>query len=203
MSWQAFIGVFLFGFVTIATPGPANLALMAAGAGAGVKRGVPFLAGIWGGGFAVLVAMGAGLGVLLASVPDLYRALQVAGICYIIYLAVRIVRAGAPGADETAEPPSFWAGLLVHPLNPKIYAMTMTGFTAFLTPGAAYGPQAFATGAVLMGLMLLCTSAWLALGEGLSALMAGARRGFYLRLVLAGAMVVSVLLPLFSSPAGF
>ena len=86
MSWQAFIGVFLFGFVTIATPGPANLALMAAGAGAGVKRGVPFLAGIWGGGFAVLVAMGAGLGVLLASVPDLYRALQVAGICYIIIL---------------------------------------------------------------------------------------------------------------------
>ena len=141
------------------TPGPANLSLLSVGASLGLARALPYLAGIWLGGLAVIVAGALGLGALLVAVPEVFVALKIFGFSYICWLAWRLARAGFGGPLPEAAP-SFWAGMLLHPVNPKAYVQNEMVFTAFVVPAAPYGPQAAALIGISMLLMMVATSLW-------------------------------------------
>lgn len=162
----------LLGSVFIATmsltPGPANLSCLSVGASLGIGRAFPYLAGIWIGGLGVIAAGALGLGALLAAAPSLYLALKVAGLVYVCWLAWRLARAGFGGRAHEA-PPSFWAGLLLHPVNPKAYVQNVMTFTAFVAPASPYAPQAFLLGSIALLLMMIATSLWGVGGEAIRA----------------------------------
>lgn len=141
------------------TPGPANLSLLSVGASLGLGRALPYLFGVWLGGFFVIVAGALGLGALLVTLPEVFFALKLFGFAYICWLAWRLARVGFGGpAHDVA--PSFWAGVALHPVNPKAYVQTLMVFTVFIVPEAAYLPQALALVAISMVLMMTATSLW-------------------------------------------
>lgn len=185
----------LLGAVFVATmsftPGPANLSLLSVGASLGLGRALPYLFGIWLGGFFVIVAGALGLGALLVALPEAFLALKLLGFAYICWLAWRLARAGFGGPAHEAAP-SFWAGVLLHPVNPKAYVQTLMVFTAFVVPEAAYGPQAAALATISMALMMMATSLW---GFGGDAIRLFVRDQRIMRVIAVSAslfMVVSV-----------
>lgn len=170
------------------TPGPANLSLLSVGASVGLARALPYLFGIWAGGFFVIVAGALGLGALFVAWPEAYLALKFFGFAYICWLAWKLARAGFGGAAFEAAP-SFWAGLLLHPVNPKAYVQNVMVFTAFVAPAAPYGPQAAALVCISMGAMMMATSLW---GIGGDAIRRFVREPRVMRAIAAAASALMV-----------
>ncbi|MEQ8267419.1 MAG: LysE family translocator [Parvibaculum sp.] len=173
------------------TPGPANLSLLSVGASLGLGRALPYLLGIWLGGFFVIVAGALGLGALLVTLPEVFLALKIFGFAYICWLAWKLALAGFGGRSHEVAP-SFWAGILLHPANPKAYVQTLMVFTVFVAPEAPYAPQAVALVAISMVLMMMATSLW---GLGGDAIRLFVRDARVMRAIAVSAslfMVVSV-----------
>jgi threonine/homoserine/homoserine lactone efflux protein len=128
-------GAFLiFAASQVGTPGPANMALMATGARFGFKAALPFVAGVALGKQLIIWPIGFGLMSLATTVPWLFMALKYISAAYIIWLAWKVANLRLNTKSE-AKAPGFAAGLIVHPLNPKAWAMIVGGFTAFVEPG--------------------------------------------------------------------
>lgn len=197
MSWEQLGFASLLGFATMATPGPANLSLMVVGASVGFQRTRPYLFGVWVGGVGVTVLVGLGVGALLQAEPLLYRVLQLIGFAYITWLAWQLAQMdGDAGSDDAHAERSFWAGVALHPVNPKAYVMNITVFASFVVSGADYGAQAMLLGVALTAIMVVCTSAWALGGDMLRHWLTRARYARALRQLLALAMVVSVAVPI-------
>lgn len=148
-----FIGTMSF------TPGPANLSMLSVGASVGLARAMPYLVGVWLGGLAVIVSGAAGLGALFVAAPQLFLGLKIAGFAYICWLAWKLARTGFGGKTHDIAP-SFWAGAGLHPVNPKAYVQVGMVFSTFVTPGAAYLPQAALLGSLCLVTMIAATSLW-------------------------------------------
>ena len=70
------IALTLFALSQIGTPGPANMALLATGAGYGLRRALPFVAGVVVGKQLIIWPLGFGLMQLAQSGPGVFLALK-------------------------------------------------------------------------------------------------------------------------------
>lgn len=167
------IGLAAFLAVMTGTPGPANMLLVGAGARHGLRAALPFALGVILG--MQIVAWPAGLGLLSLAgrAPLLYEALRWICAGYITWLAWRIAGARVGKRNEAVSVPDFWRGLLVHPLNPKAWAIAGGAFTQFLPPADAPW-AATATGAILMlAVGGILQGAWFWAGSRMAGAIAG------------------------------
>lgn len=125
----------VFVIVMTGTPGPGNISLMALGQTVGFKKSIPFLSGVIAGGMLMDILIVIGLGELFLASPQIAEMLKIGGMIYILYLAWKVLRMHAQPINKT---PSFKfiEGLMLHPLNPKHYAMTISAFSQFADPTA-------------------------------------------------------------------
>jgi threonine/homoserine/homoserine lactone efflux protein len=121
----------LFAASQVGTPGPANMALMATGARFGFKAALPFVAGVALGKQLIIWPVGFGLMELASRAPWVFEVLKWASVAYICYLAWRVANLRLNTQSGDAGAPGFMAGLIVHPLNPKAWAMIIGGFTSW------------------------------------------------------------------------
>ena len=126
---------FFFAIAMTGTPGPGNLASMALGQAVGFKKSIPFLSGMIIGGVALDLLIAVGLGELFQVHPFVGTVLKFGGLVYILYLAWKILKIHAAPL-ETSKPFSFLEGLLLHPLNPKHWAVAISAFSQFADPTA-------------------------------------------------------------------
>jgi threonine/homoserine/homoserine lactone efflux protein len=193
------IGSFLvFAASQVGTPGPANMALMATGARFGLRRTLPFVAGVVAGKQLLIWPMGFGLLAMSARAPWLFETLKWVAAGYICWLAWRVTQTRlGPGAADGIPAPGFAAGLIVHPLNPKAWAMITAGFTGFTAPETPPLEATLAIAACLMACQIVLHPIWAWGGSVLAARVAGtpAERG--LMLSLAALTLASVLYVLF------
>lgn len=159
-----------FAAVMVGSPGPANMAFLASGAAVGYRRTVPFIIGAISGFMVLIVALAAGLGEALERLPALALAMKIASSVYILYLAYKI--ATAPVTDVgTAKPAvGFWPGTVVHPLNPKAWAMQLTALSQFIDPASPYWPQALFVMLAFLVVAFPLNSAWALAGRGVRSL---------------------------------
>lgn len=192
----------IFAASQIGTPGPANITMMATGARVGLRAALPFVAGVVLGKQFIIWPIGFGLMALIAQVPVLFLALKWISAAYICYLAWRITHLRlTPGQDGADDAPGFLAGLIVHPLNPKAWAMITTSFTNFVEPGT---PALVATGLIaicLMGCQVVLHPIWTWGGDRIAATLSGRPGEKYLMWTLAGLTVASVAYVLFGGGA--
>lgn len=190
------LGLLIFLTVMTGTPGPANMLLLGAAARYGLRRGAPFLLGVTLGMQIVVWPLGLGLLELGARAPGAYRVLQ--GLCaaYILWLAWRIAGSRIENGSTTAPAPGFGRGLLVHPLNPKAWAITTGAFTQFIPAGAdpLVATAVLAVACLLIGGIL--QSLWFWSGAGIARLLAGHPAERWTMRVLGILTVLSVLLAL-------
>lgn len=186
----------IFAASQIATPGPANMALLATGARYGFRSALPFVAGVTLGKQLIIWPIGFGLMTLAVQFPQIFTALKWASAAYIIYLAWRVAHLRL-NTDQDAKAPGFAAGLIIHPLNPKAWAIIAAGFTAFTEPGTPTLLAAATIAAILLATQLVLHPIWAYAGERIARTVAGTSAERYLMWTLAALTVASVVFVLF------
>jgi len=145
--------------------------------------------------------LGFGLMELAAQAPLVFEVLKYLCAAYIIWLAWKVANLRLVAAGKVSDPPGFWAGLIVHPLNPKAWAMIIGGFTAFVTPGTPSFVATATIAIVLLACQIILHPIWTFSGEALARTVAGTAFEPYLMWSLAGLTVASVLFVLFGGGA--
>ncbi len=134
MSFEIFLALLVFAFVSSVTPGPNNLMLLASGVNFGFRRTVPHMLGIGVGFFVLLLAVGFGLGALIETVPSFYTSLKFAGGAYMLYLAWKIATSRSIGESKTGDsgvPMTFFQAAAFQWVNPKAWVMAITGIATY------------------------------------------------------------------------
>ena len=193
----ALLPLAVFAASQVGTPGPANMALLATGARFGLRAALPFVAGVALGKQLVIWPVGFGLMELADAAPSVFTSLKYASAAYIIWLAWKVANLRLGAHDTEATAPGFAAGLIVHPLNPKAWAMIVGSFTAFVAPGTSALTATATIAAVLLVCQLIMHPLWTLGGQGIASTVAGTRAEPYLMWTLATLTVASVLFVLF------
>jgi threonine/homoserine/homoserine lactone efflux protein len=185
--------VVLFVLVATVSPGGATTLATASGVQFGVGRSLPLLLGIAAGLTTLAVAASLGLAGVLLQVPHVELVVRVLGSVSLLWLAWTIGRNGAPGPTTLAEPRRFRTGVLLLWVNPKAWAITLSGAGAFATQ--VDGPVRLAV--LLGGAFAVCATAsqllWCALGGALARLLSRPWHWRALNITLALLVVASVL----------
>ena len=135
MSLDLLLAFVAFAFVTSVTPGPNNMMLLASGVNFGMRRSVPHMLGISIGFGVMVIAVGLGLGELFKRLPVLYTVLRYVGAAYLLYLAWKIARSGAPEANGQTQgkPFTFVQAAAFQWVNPKAWVMAVTAITTYVS----------------------------------------------------------------------
>lgn len=143
MGDVALLGAFVVVTLGIlVVPGPDVLYVMARTLGQGRRAGLLSVAGIGAGVLVHTVLAAFGLAQLFRHVPAAYHLVKYAGIAYLVYLAVRVLRerGGELGADglPRRDPPLRLVGqaFLTNLLNPKAALFFVALLPQFTDPAA-------------------------------------------------------------------
>ena len=175
------------------TPGPATISLTAAGSAHGVRRSLAYLAGIVVGTIVVLVAVATGITAALLAVSGVRPVLLATATAYILWLAYHIATApplAAAGADGPA--PGLRGGALLGVANPKAWLAIAAVFASARLAGDA-AIDATAKVAVLVVMIVVINTTWLAAGASLTPLLRDPRRARRVNALLAAVLVVAAI----------
>lgn len=192
------VPVAIFAASQIGTPGPANMALMATGARFGFRAALPFVFGVALGKQLIIWPIAFGLMELAAKAPMVFTALKYVSAAYIIWLAWKVANLRLGQGDPASQVPGFMAGLIVHPLNPKAWAMIVGSLTAFVGPDVPTLTATATVAAVLLACQLVMHPLWALGGETIARTVSGTPAEPYLMWTLASLTVASVLFVLFA-----
>lgn len=170
MTLDLLTALVTFAFVTVMTPGPNNLMLMASGTNFGFSRSIPHMLGI-GLGFPLMVAC-VGLGVM--QVFDLwplsYTLLKIGSVAYLVYLAWKIANAAPPrDAEASGKPLTFLQSAAFQWVNPKAWSMALSAITLYAT-GRDLASVLWVAG-VYVVVSSISTTSWTLLGQQLRRLL--------------------------------
>ncbi len=128
--WLAFVAA---SSVLLVIPGPTILLVMSYGLGQGWRAALPTAMGVALGDFTAMTLSMLGIGALLATSATLFTALKWIGAAYLVWLGVKLWRAGGtfdaePRTSASSSVKMVGHAWLVTALNPK----SITFFVAFL-----------------------------------------------------------------------
>lgn len=193
LSYDVFMALVVFAFVTSITPGPNNLMLLASGVNFGFRRTIPHMLGIGIGFLSLLLGVGYGLGAVLETAPALYVGLKFAGGAYMLYLAYKIATSTSVGRvdDESAQPMSFMQAWLFQWVNPKAWVMAVTAMASY-TVHDDYSLSVLLIGVVFAVINVPSVSSWAAFGSLLRQWLEDPVRLKWFNLTMAALLVVSL-----------
>lgn len=120
------------------TPGADMMFTLAQGLKAGPRAGLAANAGIAVGGMIHTLVAGLGLGALVAAHPMAFDVIRWAGVAYLLFLALQVLRAGPlqTGGRVTPRPVArvFLDGMMVNLLNPKVILFILAFLPQFVDP---------------------------------------------------------------------
>ena len=142
-SWAAFTAA---SAVLLIIPGPTVLLVVSYALGQGWRTVLPMTVGVALGDFTAMTLSMLGLGALLAASATLFTILKWVGAAYLVYLGVRLWRAGgtldaAPRTDAVSAAKMLGHAWLVTALNPKSITFFVAFLPAFLDPQADFLTQ--------------------------------------------------------------
>lgn len=133
MSFETWIAFAAASAILLVIPGPTILLVVSYALGQGWRAALPMSVGVALGDFTAMTLSMLGVGALLAASATFFTILKWAGAAYLIYLGVKLFRAGgtlnaAPRTDSATAAKMVAHAWLVTALNPK----SITFFVAFL-----------------------------------------------------------------------
>lgn len=193
MSLELLAAFVVFAVVTLFTPGPNNVMLMASGLNFGLPRTLPHVLGVSLGFALMALLVGLGLGAVFAAYPVLHTVLKYAGAAYLLYLAWLIASAAPAEADgqSRGHPLTFLQAAAFQWVNPKGWVVAVGASASYAA--LAVFPVNMAVMAVLFAVVgTLSALAWAWFGSGLRALLRrrGTVRAF--NIVMALLLVASI-----------
>ena len=143
MTWGLLVSVAVFSFVTSVTPGPNNTFLLSSGANFGLRKSLPYLNGIMVGLAGMMVALGAGLGVIFTTLPLVYQVLKWVGFAYIVWLAFLIVKSTSKSETSEAQYIGFVKATTFQFVSPKAWVVIASFMATSVPVGSGLGVTAF------------------------------------------------------------
>ena len=142
-SWAAFAAA---SSVLLVIPGPTVLLVVSYALGQGWRTALPMAIGVALGDFTAMTLSMLGLGALLATSATLFTILKWVGAAYLVYLGIKLWRAGgtldaAPRTDAVSAARMLGHAWLVTALNPKSITFFVAFLPAFLDPKADFLTQ--------------------------------------------------------------
>ncbi|WP_289294840.1 LysE family translocator [uncultured Reyranella sp.] len=142
-TWAAFAAA---SSVLLVIPGPTVLLVVSYALGQGWRTALPMAIGVALGDFTAMTLSMLGLGALLATSATLFTVLKWAGAAYLVYLGIKLWRAGgtldaAPRTDRVSAARMLGHAWLVTALNPKSITFFVAFLPAFLDPKADFLTQ--------------------------------------------------------------
>lgn len=175
MTYDLFLALALFAFVSSITPGPNNLMLMASGANFGFRRTIPHMLGVALGFVFMVLMVGVGLVQVFDAYPVSYTVLKTGSVAYLLWLAWKIAHAGpVKSGDEQGSPMSFMQAAAFQWVNPKAWAMALTAISAY-TPDQTIAAILLVS-AVFGAINLPSVGSWTVLGQQMARLLTNPRR---------------------------
>jgi threonine/homoserine/homoserine lactone efflux protein len=180
----------LFAVVAAVTPGPSNVMLTAAGAHAGVLKGLPCLFGVTTGMGLMMFLVPFGLGSLVLKHPLVLKALNWGGAAFLLWLPWRIATSSSPIESGPGRTPVGYLGAAVFQwVNPKSWLVSMSAASTFLSAEAG-SPivQAASLGGLFFLAALPSCLLWLAFGAAVPHVVRS-RRGLRMFNIVMGALL--------------
>ncbi|QGX99667.1 LysE family translocator [Roseovarius faecimaris] len=192
MTSDLFAALLTFAFVTVITPGPNNLMLMASGANFGFRRTLPHMAGIGLGMPIMVVLVGTGVMQLFDRFPMSYTILKVLSVAYLLWLAWKIAHAAPPKAGEaTGTPLTFLQAAAFQWVNPKAWTMVLSAVTLYAASRDM--PAVLWVAATYLGVSCISTTSWTLLGQQLSRFLKTPRMLRIFNTIMAGLLVATLI----------
>ena len=146
MSFEAWLAFAAASTVLLVIPGPTVLLVVSYALGQGWRTALPMAVGVALGDFTAMTLSMLGLGALLATSATLFTALKWLGAAYLVYLGLKLWRAGgtleaAPRTDAASAARMLGHAWLVTALNPKSITFFVAFLPAFLDPAADFLTQ--------------------------------------------------------------
>ncbi|MDJ0822305.1 MAG: LysE family translocator [Paracoccaceae bacterium] len=197
MTWEFFAAMAIFALVTVITPGPNNLMLMASGANFGFRRSIPHMLGVGLGFPMMLVPVGLGVMQVFDAWPPAHTVLTVLSVLYMLWLAWKIAHAAPPEATQAeGRPLTFLQAAAFQWVNPKAWSMALGAITLYAASRDVPAILWVAGTYVMMG--CISTTSWTVLGLQLRRILTNPARLRVFNWTMAACLVaamVPVLLP--------
>jgi len=168
----------LFAVVAAVTPGPSNVMLVAAGAQAGVLRGVPCLLGVTSGMAVMMFLVPLGLGSLVLGRPVVLTLLHWGGAAFLLWLSWKIATSTSRlEMTGRRDPVGYLGAAAFQWINPKSWLVTASAAGTFLSSeGGSPVAQAASLGGLFFLAALPSCFVWLAFGATVQRLLGSERR---------------------------
>ncbi|MDP9013333.1 MAG: LysE family translocator [Pseudomonadota bacterium] len=157
-AWFAFIGTSM---ILIAIPGPTILTVISYSLSQGRRANIPVVAGVALGDSTALALSMLGLGALLAASSFWFAAIKTVGGSYLLYLGIRLLRAGASPEKHLDLAPRmpgwklFANAYLVAALNPKGVIFYVAFLPQFVNPSVDVARQLWTLALTFVGLAIV------------------------------------------------
>jgi len=191
MTYDLFIALLGFAFVTSVTPGPNNMMLLASGVNFGFRRTLPHMLGISVGHALMVFLVGLGLAGVFKAWPLALTVLKVAAVAYMLWLAWKIAHAGAPGEGRVKpQPMTFLQAAAFQWVNPKAWAMALGAVSAYVVEPSVWAYAAVAGAFACVNLPSV--SVWAGAGQAVRRWLDGPGRLKAFNWTMAGLLVLSL-----------
>jgi len=195
MTTEHAVAFVLFAVAAAVTPGPSNVILAAAGASAGVLRGLPCLLGVTVGMGLMMCLVPLGLGALVLGHPLLLAALRWCGAAVLLWLSWRIATSGGVETAPEHRAVGFLGAAVFQWVNPKSWLVSASAAGTFLHDDAGDPAwQAASLGALFFVAALPSCFLWLALGAATHRVLRNPRRLRALNVALGALLALSIVL---------
>ena len=184
----------LFAVVAAVTPGPSNIMLTAAGAHAGVRKGLPCLFGVTTGMGLMMFLVPLGLGSLVLNHPLLLKALNWGGAAVLLWLSWKVATSSLRIESISGTTPVGYLGAAVFQwVNPKSWIVSASAAGTFLSaPAGSPIVQAAALGGLFLLAALPSCFLWLAFGAAVQHVLDKRRRLRIFNIVMGALLALSI-----------
>ena len=124
----------IYCFICAYTPGANNLLSMSNAARLGFRRSVVFNLGITAGFFLVMSVCTLFSATLYTLLPRAKIFMEIFGTVYMLYLAWKVWKSSGDLKGEGSREVSFWDGMILQFMNPKIYIYAITAMSLYILP---------------------------------------------------------------------
>jgi threonine/homoserine/homoserine lactone efflux protein len=177
MTLQEFSALLVLGFAMSFSPGPNNTLSAALAANLGFGRALRFACAVPVGWGVLLALCAAGLGGLIVAMPALRWAVKLAGVGYLLWLALKLSQSGSMGQPDAAKlDVTFLQGAALQFVNIKAWMFALAVVAGWIA-GRADALERFAIVApVMMAFAFVSNVVYAAMGALLRDWLSGGAR---------------------------
>jgi threonine/homoserine/homoserine lactone efflux protein len=189
---DGFLGLIGFSFVSSVTPGPNNVLLWASGAEFGFRRSLRHVVGTAVGIGLMTLAVAAGLGALVTTIPQVALVMKIAGSIYLLWLAFQIAGPRGLARGELARPMGLVQAAAFQAINPKAWIFAIGAISTFRPSEVPVASGSILVALTMMVVILPTAALWAAGGGALARFLTEERTQRVVSLALAAMVVATI-----------